>query len=83
MGANEQLGGAADTPALARGDRFEGKCPVDARLDLDEGDQTAAPGDDVDLADRRAVTPRQDAPTAYPQMPRAKRLGVAAEPVAS
>ncbi len=72
MGADEQLGRSADAPTLALGDRFECACAIAPRLDLDENDQTAAPGDDVDLTDRRAVASRQNAPTANPQVPRAK-----------
>ena len=43
------------------GDRPGGIVEVLARLDLDEDQQAAPAGDDVDLADRAAPAPRQDA----------------------
>ena len=55
------LGGGRDALALALGHRPGGIVEVLARLDLDEDQQRAAAGDDVDLADRAAPAPRQDA----------------------
>src|SRR6476619_89164 len=55
------LGGGGDAQALAWGHRPGGIVEVRARLDLDEDQQVAAAGDDVDLAHRAAPAPRQDA----------------------
>src|SRR5882672_9186381 len=68
----ELLEGARDAAALARGDGLAGGGEAVARLDLDRGDDAAAPGDDVDLADRHAIAARQDAVAAQAQMPDAE-----------
>ena len=56
-----QFGGADDTALAAVGHRLHRLLDAIARLDLDE-DQDAAPaGNDVDFAERRFPTPREDA----------------------
>ena len=45
----------------ALGHRFRRVVDALARLDLDEDERVAAPGDDVDLAERRLPAPRRDA----------------------
>ena len=45
-----------------------------AVLDLDEGDQPAAFRDDVELAHRSRITPRQDAPAGEAEPQRAEPL---------
>ena len=50
-----------DTQTLAIGDRPGGVVQLVTRLDLDEYQQRPASCDDIDLADRAAPTPRQDA----------------------
>ena len=59
--------------------------PCGARLDFDEGDHLAAPGDQVDLADGCAGACRQDVPAVQPELPGRKPLGpppVALRPLA-
>ena len=53
------LRGVDDALLLARRHGKGGIVEAGACLDLDEGDQVAAARDDVDLAMRRAVAPRQ------------------------
>jgi hypothetical protein len=60
MGGEPRLGGGDDARALAVGDRPSGIVKVFARLHLDKNQQLAASRVDVDLADRRAETPRQN-----------------------
>jgi hypothetical protein len=56
----KELGGAGDTVPLPR--RYGLAClgEASARLDLDQGEPAAAPGDDVDLAERRPEAPGDD-----------------------
>src|SRR5215471_2944547 len=56
-----RLGGGGDAQALAIGDRPCGVVQPVAGLDLDEHQQAAAAGDDVDFADRAPPAARQDA----------------------
>ena len=53
MTKQEQFGGAGGALALARAERGERLLEVGARLDLDERDQPATAGDQVDFTDRR------------------------------
>src|SRR5262245_16738306 len=46
--------GIADAPGLPWGDRCHGGIEACPCLDLDKGGDATAPGDDVDLAQRRA-----------------------------
>lgn len=69
MAGEKQASGLGDAAALARPDGFAGRAEIAARLDLDEEDQLAAPGDDVDLADWGAPIARQNAPAGEPQAP--------------
>lgn len=69
----EGLGGADDAAALAGGRRGE-FAEVGPRLDLDEGQDAAPPGNEVDLADRRAVAAGDDPIAVQPQPPGAGRL---------
>src|SRR5262249_62357164 len=55
------LGGADDARALPVGHRPGGVIERLARLDLDEYQEMPPSGDDVDLAERTAPAPRQDA----------------------
>src|SRR5690606_2918715 len=71
----EQLGGAHGALALALAERGERLLEIGARLDLDEGEQTAAPGDQVDLAERSAKAPGEDAVAAQAQAPGGEALG--------
>ena len=52
MGRKPGGGGTGDAPAAGRGHRLGGFGQARALLDLDEGDEAAAAGDQVDLADR-------------------------------
>ena len=48
-----------------------------ALLDLDERDQFAAPGDEIDLAPAHFHPPRQNPPSVKPQPPRGDGFGAA------
>ncbi len=72
MGADEELGRTADPATLAFADGFEGHKAITPRLDFDENDQATPPGNNVDLAHGRAVTPRKYPPATKPQMPSAQ-----------
>ena len=82
MARQEQAGGArrrgrtAGRPA-SRSARLE----VGPRLDLDEGQDAAAPRDDVDLAELGLVAPRQDRIAGEPQPPHRAPFGDMAQPV--
>src|SRR6478736_794528 len=52
--------GPGDPPALARKQRFRRRGDIRPRLDLDEGQDGPAPGDDVDLARGGAVIAGED-----------------------
>ena len=56
------------------------RCAIDAGagLDLDKGQHSAAPGDEVDLAARHPCTTGEDSPAVQPQPPGGERLGGAA-----
>jgi hypothetical protein len=66
----EQLGRARGALPLLQAQRDQSLLEVATRLDLDEGDQTAAPGDQIDLAERRAKAPGDDAIAAQAQASR-------------
>ena len=74
MARQENGGRILDTAALMRGNRLENAPAVVAMLHFDEGDQRAATRDDVDLAGRGRIAPRQDAPAREPEAQRAKAL---------
>ena len=65
----EQFGGGGDAGQAALVDREVERRARRTRLDFDEGDQRAAPRDQIDLADRRAHPPCQDPPALEPQPP--------------
>lgn len=69
MAGEKQAGSLGNAAALVRPDGLAGGAKIAARLDLDEEDQLAAPGDDVNLADRGAPIARQNAPAGEPQAP--------------
>lgn len=71
-------GSAADSLALAQADRVGRRRPVVPPLDLDEGDDAAPPGDQVDLALLATPVPRHDSPAAQTQGGGGKELGQAA-----
>src|SRR5215470_11306379 len=73
------FGGRDDAAALALGHRPGGIVELVARLDLDEHEQAAPPCHDVDLADRAAIAPRQDAEALGNQQRRRPALGRDAE----
>jgi hypothetical protein len=56
-----QFGGADDPAFVAFGHRLHSIVGVLARLDLDENQNTAAAGDDVDFAEWRFPAPGKDA----------------------
>lgn len=71
----EPLGGCCDTAQAAlikghRGSRLAG-----ALFDLDEGDDPAATGDQVDFTAGHACPPSENAPAVKPQPPGGQRLG--------
>jgi hypothetical protein len=70
-----EAGGPGDPLLLARQERLEGHGPRGAVLDLDEQDELAAPGDEVDLAERRGEAPGEDAKALEPQEPGGQGLG--------
>ena len=78
MGGEKGLGDADDAPALSRSQRL-GRAVPRARLDLKERERPAAPGDEVDLADRRTHVPGDDAIAGEPETPGAASLAHAAE----
>jgi hypothetical protein len=55
-------------------ERVVGGLDRGASLDFDEGQHLAAPGDQVDLSDRRADTPAEKAPALGAQVPGSDRL---------
>lgn len=78
VSGEEGLGGIADAPLLADPDGFGGLGEAGSRLYLDE-DQGAAPaGDEIDLADRRAIVAGEYAVSREAQAPGSKVLGPAA-----
>src|SRR5262249_43138658 len=64
-----------DADALPVGDRPGGVVERRARLDLDEDQEAAAARDDVDLADRAAPAPRNDAEALGDEQHRGPALG--------
>src|SRR5260370_38822223 len=80
IGARQQKGGsgAGNAAALARQDGRGGARKIAARLDFDDRQHPAAPGENVDFARRAAPMARDDTPAAQPQMPAAQQLGKAA-----
>src|SRR5579885_1028198 len=78
--AEELLERAGDAAALARGERLARGGEIGPRLHLDRRQHPAAPRDQVDLARRHAIAPRQDAPAAAPERPEAEPLGENAAP---
>ena len=72
--AKKGLGGTRDTAALARGERCSRNGEVAARLDLDDCEHPATPGDYIYLACRAAPATHDYPPTAQPQMPQAEPL---------
>src|SRR5262249_4342738 len=69
------LGGADDARALALGHRPGGIIERLTRLDLDEHQEMPPPRDDVDLAERTAPAPRQDAKAFGDEKRRCSALG--------
>ena len=60
MPLQESLGSAADPLPLMTADRFARLGQTAARLDLDQGEHPAAPGDQVDLSDADAESTGKD-----------------------
>ena len=79
LARKEHFRRAHDAAALPRVGRRPFLRRARARLDLDEGEHRAAPGDDVDLAERAAPVAGDDAPSAQAQTPAAQAFGMAAE----
>lgn len=74
------FGCALDAGALSRRQKLA--AGVEApRLDLDHGENLAAPCDDVDLANAGVEAPRQNRITTQPQPPDAQGFGVPAEAI--
>ena len=76
--AAQRLGRGGDAAQPVIVERQGGAVLAGARLDLDEGEDAAAPGDQVDLADRRAGAHGEDPPALQPQPPGGEPLGPAA-----
>ncbi len=55
VGGAPAIGGAAEAPALLRGNGVGGGLEVGARLHFDKDDGAPAPGDDVDFAALDAI----------------------------
>ena len=77
----EQAGGARDAAELPLAQRLDGAQLIAPRLHFDEGQHVAAPGHDVDLAQFRAIAPRQDAPAFQAQAPDRAPFRRMAEPM--
>src|SRR5579871_4230242 len=75
MGSEPELSRRDDTALLALADCFGGGIEAFARLDLDKDEHAAPPRYNVDLAQRRAETPRQDAVAFGNQKGRGPALG--------
>ena len=74
----ELLGGGRDAAQAVAVEREAGRFAGRALLDLDEGDDASAAGDEIDLA---AVDPRptrEDSPAVEAKPPGGERLGAAA-----
>ena len=74
MTRQENGRGILDTPPLMRRNGLESTPGLLAMLHFDEGDQPATPRDDVKLARRGRIAPRQDAPAREPEAQRAESL---------
>ena len=70
-----QLGGPRDAASGRRRSGLDRLGLARPLLDLDEDDDLAAPGDDVDLADRRPVAAGEDAIEFEAEEERGERLG--------
>ena len=66
---HQRLGGGGDAAQAVIVERQAAPRLAGAGLDLDEGEDAAAAGDEVDLADRRAGADGEDAPALEPQPP--------------
>lgn len=71
----EQKGGAFDALPLPWRHRLQGQAAGVPPLDLDDGEGPTPTGDKIDLAERRAPAPRQDAIALEAQKPGRRRLG--------
>ena len=69
MARHEQAGGARDPAELPAAQGVGRRFGVGTGLDLDEGQQVAAPGHDVDLAELWLVAPREDGLAGQAQPP--------------
>jgi len=66
---------------LAAAQRLGGGEEIGSCLDLDEGQDAAAPNDDVDLAELGLVAPRQQRLAGEPQAPHGAQFGDMAQPM--
>src|SRR5215210_7682578 len=71
------LGGGRHPPQPVMVKREAGGIGGSAGLHFDEGNDPAAPSDDVDFAARHPRPPSEDSPAAEPQIPAGERLGAA------
>ncbi len=78
--ARDEYGRTNESPALMRAQRFESLREVRPCLDLDNGNDPTAPGQNIDLARRRTQPVGQQAIAAQPQVPRTNRFGKPPEP---
>ena len=74
MTRQENGRGILDSAPLMRSDCLENALLFLAILDFDECDQRAALGDDVELARRGGVAPRENTPAREPEPQRAEPL---------
>jgi hypothetical protein len=77
----QPLGGDRDPPQPVGVERHRCLVLAGARLDLDEGDNAPAAGDEVDLTARHPRALAEDPPAMQPQPPGRQPLGLAPAPL--